>query len=223
MATILIDYENVCSSNGFKGTEYLNQNDNLIVFYSDSCSKLPTEHLNYIEESSCKLSIFKLLRPSKNALDFYIATECGRISATGEKQIIIVSKDKVFYSIIDYFAINKDLCDTQIIISPNIERGLKELHDSADSKRCSIIESKLQCVNIETGYTRIKEKRALNNRLTELISNSNYSQMADSIIDFYSASQYINLRDAYLDTLHTYGRADGTNIYNIYKEAISHM
>ena len=35
MATILVDYENVCASNGLKGVDALSVDDVLIIFYSD--------------------------------------------------------------------------------------------------------------------------------------------------------------------------------------------
>ena len=40
MATILVDYENVSTIDGLKGVEYLNENDTLIIFYSQCCEKI---------------------------------------------------------------------------------------------------------------------------------------------------------------------------------------
>ena len=67
MATILVDYENAHGSRGMQGDEYLTEKDHLIVFYSTVCMKI--------------------------ALDFYIATEAGRLSALGTEEMIIVTQD----------------------------------------------------------------------------------------------------------------------------------
>ena len=54
MASILVDYENVCSTNGLRGVEYLNENDALILFYSQSCEKIRSEYIGAIEKSCCE-------------------------------------------------------------------------------------------------------------------------------------------------------------------------
>ena len=40
MATILVDYENVCTTDGLKGVEYLKETDTLVLFYSQCCEKI---------------------------------------------------------------------------------------------------------------------------------------------------------------------------------------
>ena len=115
MATILVDYENVSSSGGLKGVEYLNEKDTLIIFYSQCCEKIRAEYIEMIEKSRCGFKIYKLSRTGKNALDFYIAVECGFISANGEKQIAIVSKDKGFSAIADFFRIKNEIENVMIL------------------------------------------------------------------------------------------------------------
>jgi len=60
MASILVDYENVCSTNGLRGVEYLNEKDTLILFYSQSCEKIRSEYIEAIEKSCCEFKIRKL-------------------------------------------------------------------------------------------------------------------------------------------------------------------
>ena len=105
MATILVDYENVSMTDGLKGAEYLDENDTLIIFYSQCCEKIRAEYIEMIEKSRCEFKTYKLAHAGKNALDFYIAVECGCLSMAGEKQIIIISKDKGFEAIVDFFNI----------------------------------------------------------------------------------------------------------------------
>lgn len=49
-----------------------------------------------IKESGCEFRVIKLKGTGKNALDFYIAAECGIISERGENEIAIISNDKGF-------------------------------------------------------------------------------------------------------------------------------
>ena len=48
-----------------------------------------------IKESGCEFRVIKLKGTGKNALDFYIAAECGIISERGENEIAIISNDKM--------------------------------------------------------------------------------------------------------------------------------
>jgi len=87
MATILVDYENVHGCNGLKEVETLCSDDILILFYSEACRRIKREYMQQIIDSRCRFRIMKLKNTGKNALDFYIAVECGRLSANREKQI----------------------------------------------------------------------------------------------------------------------------------------
>lgn len=88
MATILVDYENISTTDGLKGVEYLNENDTLIIFYSQCCEKIRAEYINMIEKSQCEFKTYKLVKAGKNALDFYIAVECGILGVQGENKRI---------------------------------------------------------------------------------------------------------------------------------------
>ena len=65
MATILVDYENVSSSGGLKGVEYLNEKDTLIIFYSQCCEKIRAEYIEMIEKSQCEFKTYKLIKMRK--------------------------------------------------------------------------------------------------------------------------------------------------------------
>ena len=43
-----------------------------------------------IKESGCEFRVIKLKGTGKNALDFYIAAECGIISERGENEIAMI-------------------------------------------------------------------------------------------------------------------------------------
>ena len=135
MATILIDYENVFASNGLKGVDALKEDDKLIIFYSNSCGKIRKDYLQSIEISGCDFRIVKLKNPAKNALDFYIAAECGALSARGETQMAIISNDKGFQAVLDYFRINPAMSEVCLIKAGNIESALVALSSSEDADR----------------------------------------------------------------------------------------
>lgn len=108
MASVLIDYENVGQTSGLKGVEYLTVRDTLIIFFSQACRKIRAEYMDAIEKSGCKFRTCKLVKPGKNALDFYIAAECGILNQNGETQIVIVSNDKGFSAIPDFFSVRQE-------------------------------------------------------------------------------------------------------------------
>ena len=108
MAAILVDYENVGNVNGLRGVDVLNKGDTLIIFFSGNCGKIRTDYMQQIKESQCQFRAVKLKTAGKNGLDFYIATECGIISERGEKQIAIISNDKGFQAVIDFFSRDKE-------------------------------------------------------------------------------------------------------------------
>lgn len=61
-----------------------------------------------IKESGCEFRVIKLKGTGKNALDFYIAAECGIISERGENEIAIISNDKGFQAVIDFFGADRE-------------------------------------------------------------------------------------------------------------------
>ena len=136
MAAILVDYENVFASNGLKGVDALRADDILIIFYSDSCGKIRHDYMQLINDSGCDFHIVKLKKRGKNALDFYIDAECGILGAQGEKQFAIISNDKGFQAVLDYFHVKDSTSDIQLVKAGNIESALIMLNapDNADRR-----------------------------------------------------------------------------------------
>lgn len=132
LATILVDYENVSTTDGLKGVEYLNETDILIIFYSQCCEKIRAEYIEMIEKSQCEFKTYKLARIGKNALDFYIAVECGVLGSRGENQISIISKDKGFGAISDFFRIEEELDGVTVRVASNVENALVALNAPED-------------------------------------------------------------------------------------------
>ena len=220
MATILVDYENVNGSKGMKGVEYLTNEDILTIFYSDSCPNIPVEYMNPIIESGCSFMIYKLKRTGKNALDFYIAVEAGRLSAEGHRQIAIISNDKGFEAVYDFFICNDFLKTTRLVIAQDIERGIEKLSDYKDLERRQIIRDRLKTVSLEAEYRKISEKKELKRRILSAFMNTQYSEMTDGIVEFIESSENTTSKMLYTGSLHRFGLKNGVGIYRILREVV---
>ena len=131
MAVILVDYENVKCMDG---VEYLNSDDYLHIFYSNTCNKFPVEDLEAILKTNCKFKLSKLVNRRKNALDFYIATECGAMFGRDEHEILIISRDSDFYSTVEYLEQQYGEENISIFVDSNIKKGLMKLSNTSNSK-----------------------------------------------------------------------------------------
>ena len=220
MAAILVDYENVCMTDGLKGVEYLNENDTLIIFYSQCCEKIRAEYIEMIERSQCTFKTYKLIRTGKNALDFYIAVECGFLSSVGEKQISIVSKDKGFVAISDFFRIKFEIENITVRIAPNVENALASLSALEDAERKKIIKEKSKSLNIDAEQVRIEERRVFVKKIKELFKGTEYEKKTENILRFIEESSSKTPKLLYTGSLHEFGRKDGRAIYQILKKGV---
>lgn len=118
----LVDYENV-NLGGMIGIENLEEKDHVIVFLGNNTGAIPFEWHIRIMDSKAEVKYIKCGKVSKNYLDFQLATFCGYIMAGVEKEkIYVVSKDKGFDSIVDFWTENKE--DVQIARIEAIDESL---------------------------------------------------------------------------------------------------
>ena len=220
MATILVDYENVSMSDGMKGVEYLKENDTLIIFYSQCCEKIRAEYIEMIEKSRCEFKTYKLAHTGKNALDFYIAVECGFLSMSGEEQIIIISKDKGFGAIADFFNIKEELEHVEIHVASNIENALMKLKGQEDNARKQIIKEKTKSLSIEAEQVRIKGERAFAEKISNAFAGTEYEKKVGDILQFVEKQDMKTPRILYTGSLHEFGRKDGQAIYQKLKKVV---
>lgn len=220
MATILVDYENVSTTDGLKGVEYLNENDTLIIFYSQCCEKIRAEYIEMIEKSRCEFKTYKLSRTGKNALDFYIAVECGVLGSRGEKQISIISKDKGFGAVSDFFRIQTELDGVTVRVASNIENALVALNASEDEARKKLIKDKTRTLSIDAEQARIKEHRAFVEKITKAFEGTDYEKKTDKIIRFIEGRDAKTPKLLYTGSMHEFGREDGRMIYQVLKQVV---
>ncbi len=220
MATILVDYENVSATDGLKGVEYLNENDTLIIFYSQCCEKIRADYIEMIEKSRCEFKTYKLARTGKNALDFYIAVECGVLGSRGEKQICIISKDKGFGAVTDFFRIQTELDRVTVCVASNIENTLMSSNAREDETRKKLIKDKTRTFSIDAEQARIKERRAFVEKITKAFEGTDYEKKTDKIIRFIEERDAKTPRLLYTGSMHEFGREDGRMIYQVLKQVV---
>lgn len=213
MATILVDYENVSTTDGLKGVEYLNENDTLIIFYSQCCERIRAEYIEMIEKSQCEFKTYKLARTGKNALDFYIAVECGILAVHGEKQISIISKDKGFGAVSDFFQIQEELGGAKVRVASNVENALVALSEAEDEARKKLIKEKTKSLSIDAELARITEHREFVERITKAFEGTEYEKQTDKIVRFIEGRDAKTPRVLYTGSMHEFGRANGRAIY----------
>lgn len=220
MATILVDYENVYAANGLKGVEYLNTSDTLYIFYSQSCGKIRYDYMEAIEKTGCIFKTYKLVKAGKNALDFYIASECGCLSQNGETQIAIVSNDKGFTAVSDFFRMKEDAKTTTVVTASNIETALISLNDSNDAKRRKILQQKTKMLDLAASQARIEERRRFREKLKEALADAGYEHMYSKILSYIEENRESAPKVLYTGSLRKFGRADGVQIYRILKKVV---
>ena len=220
MATILVDYENVSTTDGLKGVEYLSENDTLIIFYSQCCEKIRAEYIEMIEKSNCEFRTYKLARTGKNALDFYIAVECGDLGVQGEKQISIISKDKGFGAVSDFFKIQEKLDGVVVRVASNVENALVALNTPEDEERKKLIKEKTRTLSIDAEQARITEYRAFVEKIEKAFEGTEYEKQTDKIIRFIEERDAKTPRVLYTGSMHEFGREDGRAIYQVLKQVV---
>ena len=209
---ILIDYENV-SNPGLEGAQYLTKNDYVTVFYSSSSENIQQGYFQALTENSGSFDLVKLKQIRKNGLDFYIAIRVGEIlqKYPGEK-ILIVSQDQGYYAILDYCSCYADI-DERIRFATSIETGIVLL-DGETSRRQTIMDAR-KSMNLETGYEKYQEKKALYERISAAIAGTPYADEIDRIFGLVRSKE--TPKALYTASLHTFGVKRGQEVYRLIK------
>lgn len=107
MAIHFIDFENA-SSGGLSGIANLSNTDSVYVFYSKNQDKVPIDLIEPISSCKAKFKFIKVAVGGKHALDQQLSTFLGYlIGSTNEQEFVIVSKDKGFNYVLDFWAHDK--------------------------------------------------------------------------------------------------------------------
>ncbi|MBP3196971.1 MAG: hypothetical protein J6N21_08190 [Butyrivibrio sp.] len=138
----------------------------------------------------------------------------------GNGQIALISRDKGFDSISDFFSVNDSLRGTKLVVCDSIVHGLEKLTDPEDIERRRLIRDKMQTVDIEVEFGKIQEANAVRAKISQLLEDTQYKPMTDNIVKFFSNNKSETSRKLYTGTLHEFGLKDGVAIYRLLKDVV---
>lgn len=215
MCHFMIDLENT-RSKGLQGAEYLSPDDQVTIFYSQSCMRVERGRLQQIVDAGSFLDICRLQKTGKNALDFYITSKIGEVFGGGyQGTVAIVSNDKGYCAVQDYWA----KCakpSRRVILHSNIEQCIGSAKE--DSQRGRLIQEKLQEVNLETQYGLYEEHLKTRQTLEVIFADTAYRELLGQIVNLVEAQKGHERRLLYLDILKSFGRKRGLDIYTRIKQ-----
>lgn len=218
MAAFLVDYENVSGHAGLKGAEFLNENDRIIIFYSNTCQSIRKDEMDAILYSGCEFEVYKLVQAYKNGLDFYIAAESGALAENGETQIAIISNDKGFNAVVDFLKMKYGSEGLWACKAPSIEKAITALNDPGDEVRRAQLHNRMSTLDLGQEYARYEEKNILRRKIKNALAGTDYEEKTTEIIRYISDHEAAPRKELYTGSLHSFGRADGTAIYRILRD-----
>lgn len=150
---IFVDYENVQPDDLSRIGD---QDVRVLVVVGEKQTKVPIELIEFLQEKPGKLEVLRTPCQGKNALDFVLASEVGRVLTEDTKAYIhIISKDTGFDALILHlrskgqFAARHsgfDQIPILLTVRERLERLRKELGNPANSrpKKRATLERKIQ-------------------------------------------------------------------------------
>lgn len=206
----LVDYENV-SKAGMRGCDYLEQQDHMIIFYSEARKNAERRILEDIESSGCAFEICKLCKTGKNALDFYIASRLGELIGNGYEGIsVIVSNDGGFQAVRDYW-MKKAVHKRRVFLSACIEDGI--VCGNEDNERTKELKRLRENLAIGSFYSGYEERMRIKEVLKKLFEGTQYESVTDEIQDLVEGRGKTP-KIIYLNSLKLFGRKNGLEIYH---------
>ena len=206
----LIDYENVGNA-GMKGSDYLNAQDHVIVFYSEARTHMEQRALENITASGCTFEICKLCKTGKNALDFYIASRLGELVSEGHEGIaVVVSNDSGFQAVRDYWE-QRAIHKRRIVLSACIEDGI--VSGSEINERTVELRRLREKLAIGSYYSTYAERMRTKAVLSKLFEGTPYKDRIEEIQNMLEGKEKSS-KVIYLSSLRSFGRKGGLEIYH---------
>ena len=124
MAVYLIDFENVTSA-GISGVQKLTKDDKVYIFYTANAANMSfAAHLNLLS-SPAEIIYYNVSSGGKNALDFQLSSFLGYLISQGkEKQFYIISNDKGYEHVKNFWELSGMAEGVSINGSPSVNRTL---------------------------------------------------------------------------------------------------
>jgi hypothetical protein len=206
----LVDYENV-SKAGMKGSSFLDERDQIVIFYSEARKNAERRILEDITSSGCVFEVCKLCRTGKNALDFYIASRLGEMIGNGYEGIsVIVSSDNGFLAVCDYW-MKKALRKRKVFLAPTIEDGI--VCGSENDARTKELKRLRENLSIGSYYSAYEERMRIKGILNRLFEGTAFAAMTADIQNLIEDRKKPP-KVIYLNSLKMFGRKNGLEIYH---------
>ena len=210
----MIDYENVREA-GLSGVEHLCDTDALTIFYSASCDKVSKGVMDSILKSGCRFMAVRLKRTGKNALDFYIVSQIGELFGEGfEGKVVVVSRDKGYIAMKDYWA-GRGIPESRILLKATVKDGIVAANEN--SARCRQICGDSAQLSIGQEYARYQEREHLKKKIENIFAGTEYEESIMRIFELTEEEK--KAKGLYIGSLKRFGKADGTKIYRVLKQA----
>ena len=149
-----------------------------------------------------------------------IAAECGVISERGEKQIAIISNDKGFQAVIDFFGRDSEAQKPQIVKASNIETALTLFSNPEDSTRRRLLTKRMTSLDLAEESAKIAEQEQVRKNIQVVLMGTQHEEKTEEIIKFIIDKGERSRREIYTGALHRFGRKDGVEIYRLVKEGM---
>ena len=210
-----IDYENV-HAQGFRGVEYLEPADEVVLFYSNCCRSLEKGILDKLFNSGCGFELIKLKNAGHNALDFYITSHIGETLGRGyEGSIGIVSHDKGFKAIRDYWQVRNP--KMKIICKPDLAHCILGANDILEI-RWKKVYLEYTPLYLEKQYELFEKRKKLQTLLESILENTDrewsLEELAKDLVHRQAG------RETYLSLMRLYGVVDGLAFYQALKKIV---
>lgn len=204
----LIDYENVNYA-GLEGTEFLEKDDTVSIFFSDVSDKIVAYRMKDIERSGCSFEVCKLQNVRKNALDFYIASKVGEIFAVNkDAKIAIVSADKDYRSVLDYWKPRLSV-PNQLVRCKTLAKAIRFINGEGIRKK--YVNERMSVLDLQTEFAKYEERKRIVTGITDLFVDTDYENLIIQIVDLVILSERPKV--LYLNSLKFFGRKTGTEVY----------
>ena len=203
----LVDYENVRTA-GLNGLSKLDENDAVLIFYTDNADSLTFGLHRRLNESKADIQFQKVESGAPNALDFQLSSYLGYIIREHEGEentsYYIVSKD-VGYAILSNYWKRRHIEINQVMDITGQPVPVKQINQQTN--------------NAPT--TAQPKKDALEKELEKLLPNKRYISDIAKIIRENNTSQEINSALMQLFRPSPSHNADMTGIYKIIKPLLT--
>ena len=106
MKCFFMDFENV-HADGFTGLDKLDNGSVVFVMYSENCKNISWDIMEKAESKGIKISAYRAMTGSKNALDFQLSSLLGYVIGKNEEkenmEYIIISKDAGYDMVVEFW------------------------------------------------------------------------------------------------------------------------